>query len=273
MKSDDSGNLSGISSKMKHAAFLLILLTILVLSGTAAACELRIRVPEDNSYAPFYIRDNSGSWRGLSIELTETLLSETGCVPVYVPLPFSRGIQSLKTGDIDLMPNMSITEERREFISFIGPQLDETVLLVTRSDMPLSVASLDDFKKLPMPIGIDRHKVYGDAFERKRRSDPDFSSRLEVADDVDFNAKKLALGRLSGFLGFGYNVMHQIRTNPLFRDFTINPFTVNQDWVYFGLSKKSVSPELLAGLQIAYERTKREGRFETIRRKYLIGQE
>nr|AOO54684.1 ABC transporter substrate-binding protein [uncultured bacterium] len=273
MKPDDSGILPETSAMTKPALFLVILLIFLVLSGTAAACELRIRVPEDNSYAPFYILDNSGTWRGLSIELTEALLSETGCAPVYVPLPFSRGIQSLKTGDIDLMPNMSITEERREFFSFIGPQLDETVLLVTRGDTPLSVASLDDFKKLPMPIGIDRDKVYGDESERKRRSDPDFSSRLEVADNVDFNAKKLALGRLSGFLGFGYNPMHQIRTNPLYRNFTIHPFTVNQDWVYFGLSKKSASPELLARLQAAYERAKRKGRFETIRRKYLIEQE
>lgn len=273
MKPADGSILPGTSPMMKPAPFLVILLTILVLSGTAAACELRIRVPEDNSYAPFFIRDNSETWRGLSIELTEALLTETHCTPVYVPLPFSRGLQSLKTGEIDLMPNMSITEERREFISFIGPQLDETVLLVTRVDIPLSVASLDDIKRLPGPIGIDRDKVYGSEFERKRRSDPDFNSRLEEADNVDLNAKKLALGRLSGFLGFGYNVMHQIRTNPLYRDFSIHPFTVNQDWVYFGLSKKSVSPELLARLQAAYEGAKRKGRFETIRRKYLIKQE
>lgn len=273
MKPDDSGILTDISPMMKPFPLLVILLAILMLSDTAAACELRVRVPEDNSYAPFFIRDNSGTWRGLSIELTEALLSETDCVPVYVPLPFPRGIQSLKTGDIDLMPNMSITEERREFISFIGPQLDETVLLVTRADTPLSVASLDDFKKLSRPVGIDRDKVHGSEFERKRRSDPDFNRRLEEADHVDINAKKLALGRLSGFLGYGYNVMHQIRTNPLYRDFTIHPFTVNQDWVYFGLSKKSVSPELLTRLQIAYDGAKRKGRFETIRRKYLVEQE
>lgn len=270
---DDSGTLPGTSRSMNKALLLAVLLALLTLSRISAACELRIRVPEDNSYAPFYIRDNSGTWGGLSIELTEALLAEAACSPVYVALPFSRGIQSLKTGDIDLMPNMSITEERREFITFIGPQLDETVLLVTRADTPLAVASLDDFKKLQKPVGIDRDKVYGDAFERKRRLDPDFRSRLEEADDVDFSARKLSLGRLSSFLGFGYNVMHQIRTNALYRDFAIHPFIVNQDWVYFGLSKQSVSPELLAALQNAYEGAKRKGCFETIRRKYLIEQE
>ena len=270
---DESGTLAGTSPLMKKAPLLAVLLAILTLTRIVAACELRIRVPEDNSYAPFFIRDNSGKWGGLSIELTEALLAETACTPVYVPLPFSRGIQSLKTGDIDLMPNMSITEERRDFISFIGPQLDETVLLVTRADTPLAIASLDDFKKLPKPVGIDRDKVYGDAFERKRRLDPDFSSRLEEADNVDFSASKLSLDRLSGFLGYGYNVMHQIRTNPLYRDFAIHPFIVNQDWVYFGLSKRSVSPELLTTLHNAYEEAKRKGRFEMIRGKYLLEQE
>ncbi|KAB2890202.1 MAG: amino acid ABC transporter substrate-binding protein [Desulfobulbaceae bacterium] len=270
---DDSGTLAGTSPLMNKAPLLAILLTILTLSRIATACELRVRVPEDNSYAPFYIRDSSGTWSGLSIELTEALLAETACTPVYVPLPFSRAIQSLKTGAIDLMPNMSITEERREFVSFIGPQLDETVLLVTRADTPLAVASLEDFKKLPKPVGIDRGKLYGDAFERKRRLDPDFSSRLEEAGNVNFSARKLSLARLSGFLGYGYNVMHQIRTNPLYRDFAVHPFIVNQDWVYFGLSKQSVSPKLLTTLQNAYEVAKRKGRFEKIRGKYLLERE
>jgi hypothetical protein len=40
--------------------------------------------------------------------------------------------------------------------------------------------------------------------------------------------------------------------------------------VYFGFSKKSVSPELLARLQEAYDRAARQGVFEAIRRKYTF---
>lgn len=249
---------------------LLLIIQLLAAVEIGLGCEIRIRVPESNAYAPTFIQDESGRWGGLSVELAQALLDEIGCTPVYIPLPFSRGIYSLKTGEIDMMLNMSITEERRSFVTFIGPQLDETVLFVTRKDTPFSIVALDDLKNLPASIGIERGKVYGAEFERKRQSDPVFRGRLEEVDEVDLNARKLALRRISGFLGYSYNVMYHIRTDPLYRDFVILPYTVNQDWVYFGVSKKSVPPELLDRIRGAYVRAKARGSFEAIRKKYVI---
>ena len=249
---------------------LVLLILLLVSVERGIGCEIRVRVPDSNAYAPTFIQDDSGKWSGLSIELAQALLHEIGCTPVYVPLPFSRGIHFLKTGEIDMMLNLSITEGRRSFLTFIGPQLDETVFVVTRKDTPFSIASLDDLKHLPAAVGVERGKVYGAEFERKRHTDPVFRSRLEEVDEVDLNARKLALGRISGFLGYSYNVMYHIRTDPLYRDFVILPFIVNRDWVYFGISKKSVPPELLDRIRGAYDRAKARGLFEAIRKKYVI---
>jgi ABC-type amino acid transport substrate-binding protein len=41
-------------------------------------------------------------------------------------------------------------------------------------------------------------------------------------------------------------------------------------WVYFGVSKKSVPPELLDRIRDAYVRAKAKGSFEAIRKKYVI---
>lgn len=262
---------------MQHApqnnAGIFILLLILHLFGSTAigqCCEIRVRVPEGNSYAPFALQDSSGRWSGLGIELTEALLAEAGCTPVYEALPFARAIYYLQRGDIDMVPNLSITEERKAFIHFIGPQVDETVLFVTKKNSPYAITSIEDFKKLPLAVGIERGKVYGSAFEEKRVSDSVFRSKLEEVSEVNLNENKLAIGRLSGFLGYAYNIMHQMKINPLYRDFAIHPFIVHKSWVYFGFSKKSVSPELLKKLQEAYDRAVKKGLFESIRKRYIV---
>ncbi|MBM9530200.1 transporter substrate-binding domain-containing protein [Desulfoprunum benzoelyticum] len=250
---------------------LLLIIQTLALVETGLGCEIRVRVPENNAYAPFYMQDDSGRWSGLSIDLAQALLDEAGCTPVYVPLPFSRGIYSLKTGGIDVMLNLSITEERRSFLTFIGPQLDDTVLFVTRKDTPFPIVSLDDLKKLPAAVGIERGKLYGVEFERLRQSDPDFRNKLEEVNEIDLNARKLALGRISGFISYSYNVTHLLRTNPLYRDFRIHPFIVSRDWVYVGVSKKAVPPGLENRIRDAYDRATAKGSFEAIRKKYVMG--
>jgi polar amino acid transport system substrate-binding protein len=260
--------MSALSAKTQRKLFFLLALLFLIPVETVRSCEIRVWVPEGNIYPPFYLQDSSGNRQGLGFELTEVLLREAGCTPVYVALPFARAIIYLKEGKIDLLPNLTVTDERKAFADFIGPQLDETVLLVVQKNSAFAIETLDDFKNLPLSIGVDRGKVYGKAFEKKRSIDPDFRNKLDVVNEIDLNEKKLAIGRISGFLGFGYTTLYQMRTNPLYQDFAIHPFVVNRDWVYYGLSKKSIAPDILKKFQEAFGRATEKGSFEAVRKKY-----
>ncbi len=248
--------------------FLLIIWFIPLLANSCFGAEMRIRVPEGNTYPPFFINDQNGRWTGLSIELVEALLQEAGHTPIYVPLPFNRGLKEIQAGKIDIMLNMSIAPERRSFMYFIGPQLDETILLVTRTEKNFLITSLDDLAKLPNGIGVERGKLYSGPFEKKRTEDKAFSHRLEEVTDIDRNEKKLNAGYISGFLGYGYHLIYQKRTNPLYKKFTIQPLVIGRDWVYFGFSKKSISEKQLRQLQNAYDRLNRRGILAAIRQKY-----
>jgi polar amino acid transport system substrate-binding protein len=167
-----------------------------------------------------------------------------------------------------MMLNMTPTEERKVYTHFIGPQLDETIILVVRKDSDFTINSFEDFKKLPKAVGIERGRFYGEDFEAKR-ADKVFEEKIEITNSMESNEKKLDLGRISGFLGYGYNVFRRFRTEPLYQNFTVHPFTVAQDWVYFGFSKKSVSAEMLRRLQEAYDRAEQKGVFEQIRQGYV----
>ena len=111
-------------------------------------------------------------------------------------------------------------------------------------------------------------QAYGKIIEDLRSSDQEFANKLEVVTEVDLNEKKLAAGRISGFLGFKYNIVHQMHNNPFYKDFTINPFIFSQEWVYFGFSQKSIDEEMLQKMQDAYDRIAQRGELEKIRQRY-----
>ncbi len=247
-----------------------IVFGLLNFTGNAFSNEMMVRVPAGNGYPPFFEQDKNDTWGGLSIELVEVLLTEAGYKSVYVHLPFPRAIKYMKDGQINIMLNLSITEERKKFIYFIGPQLDETVVLIVKKDTDFNITSLEDFKKLPKPIGIERKKVYGQIFEKKRKEDKNFNAILHEVTEVSLNEIKLERNRLSGFLGYGYNSYYRIKTDPSYKDFKVHPFTINSDWVYFGFSKKSISTETLSVFSDAYERAKKDDLFEKVRQKYIL---
>ncbi len=243
---------------------------IFLFAHSSFGAEISIRVPEGKAYAPFFIQDENNKWKGLSIELVEALLRETGHTPKYVPLPFARGLQYVRSGEVDMMLNITVTKERKEFMHFVGPQLDETILLVVKKGSNLPITSLNDLKKMPKPIGIELGKVYSKTFEEMRATDEEFKTILEMVNEVDSNEKKLEGGRISGFLGFGYNVFYQIKTNPLYRNFKVHPFIINRDYVYFGFSKKRFSEKQLSLFHEAYDRAVKNGEFEKIKTRYRI---
>ena len=254
---------------MKKIALLIIMMVLLVVS-TGFSKEIIVRVSEGNTYPPFFIQDENGKWGGLSIELVEALLKEAGYSPHYKPLPFARALNSMQKGTIDMMLNMSITEKRKAFMNFIGPQLDETVVLVVRKNSNFNITSLDDLKKLPKAIGIERGRVYGKVFEKKRTTDEAFKHKLKIVTEVDTNEKLLAAGRISAFPGYAYNTFYQLKTNPLYKNFKTHPFIISQDWIYFGFSKKSVPADQLQKFQDAYDSARKKGVFESIRQKYIV---
>ncbi|MEZ4524504.1 MAG: transporter substrate-binding domain-containing protein [Desulfobacterales bacterium] len=66
--------------------------------------------------------------------------------------PFGRAITyRVQEGKIDMMLNMTITEETEILMNFIRPQLDETIVLVVRKDSDFAITSM--IQSQPKSIG------------------------------------------------------------------------------------------------------------------------
>jgi len=257
-----------IGSIVRWATFLGLFLPFFTM-GSVYSSELSVRVPP-NPYPPFFIKSESGEWEGLSIELTEALLKVAGFKPKYTSLPFKRALKYLGNGSLDMMLNLTVTKDRESYINFIGPQLDETVVLVTMKNANFEISTLDDLKKLKKPIIVELGKLYGEEFEQKRATDKAFAKKISVVRRLVSGERMLMSGHTDGFLGYGYHVFWRFKTNPMYENFAVHPYIFRQDWVHFGFSEKSVSADILAKLSAAYKKLEQDGTLDEIRNRYTL---
>lgn len=248
----------------------LSVLFIILWSSKTFACELSVRVGD---YAPEYVQNEQGEWTGLAVDLAKTLLDEAGCKPSFRLTSWSRAKDGIKNGYIDMIMNFSKTPKRETYAYFIGPQKDESMVLVVLDDPSIKIDSLDDIKTLNGQIAIEKGGIYGQEFSEKFANDKDFSKHFKEMIKPKDNINRMKIGAIVGYIDDYDTAVYQLAENELEGKFKIypnsdKPLFINQDWVYFGFSKESVSKELFLQLHDAYERAKNQGKFDAVLEKY-----
>ncbi len=71
---------------------------------------------------------------------------------------------------------------------------------MVRKDSNVVITSLDDLKRLPLNVGVERGIYHGPAFEEKRENDEAFRGKLEEVSSSELNVKKLEHRRISAFI-------------------------------------------------------------------------
>ena len=96
-----------------------------------------IRLGIDPEYAPFeFIEDNQ--YKGMVSDYIKLLNQRLNLNMQVTPnLSWSDVIKGIQNQDIDVLPAVSITAQRQEYLSFSGPYLSFQRVIVTQSDAPL----------------------------------------------------------------------------------------------------------------------------------------
>lgn len=243
---------------------LLSLLLVLSVFYSYSESKIIFRVSE---YPPYYFQEN-GEWKGLSVELMNVLLKEAGYKITYRVVPWKRALSGMKNGDIDAMANLSITEERGEYIHFIGPQMDESMVLFVNKGFNHEINTMDDIKNISGKIGIHLGLTYGETFDSKFENDPDFKDKFSVINDGNLFDMLVKKKRISGFILNRYVFYYKQSISDEFDTVIEHPYIINQDFIYFGFSKNNFNEDQIDLLQKAYLRVKERGDFERILKKY-----
>lgn len=244
--------------------FLITLLLFVSSNNIFSSDNILFRVSD---YPPYYFQEN-GIWKGLSVELMNVLLKEAGYSITYKEIPWKRALNGMRTGNIDAMANLSITEERSEYIHFVGPQMDESMVLFVNNDFNYKIDSLEDIKNISGKIGIHLGLSYGDEFDTKLKNDPDFSDKFSVISDGNKFGMLSKKKRISGFVLNKYVFYYKQSISNEFDTIVEHPYVINQDFIYFGFSKNNFNEDQIKQLQKAYLKVKERGDFDRILDKY-----
>lgn len=247
---------------------LLILVTLVAFDTVHAACRIKIRAPKispDQETTNFILYKN-GTWSGLTVDLTTALLEEAGCEYSIHQMPWKRALADLEDGHIDIMANLSFTKEREKFAYYIGPMNEEKMVLIVKKKSQYQIKTLDDFKRIPANFSMERGVYLGKAFDQKLKSDAEFRKKFSLFSGGDItNYERLALGRIGGFIADNFEASTHLKK---YQQLIVHPFTINHDWVFWGVSRKSVAPDNVLNLYQAYVRLKNRKALEAIINRY-----
>ncbi len=141
----------------------------------------------DDSFPPLGFRNDSNEIVGFDIDLAKEVSSRLGVKFRAQPINWDSKEQELATGKIDCIWNgLTITEERKNALSFTKPYLDNAQVLVVRKDS--GIKTLADFAG--KSVGLQAGSSAADAVE----ASPEFKRSLKSI--VEFKDNIMALNDL-----------------------------------------------------------------------------
>jgi len=153
-----------------------------------------IRVSPDLHYEPLeFVQD--GKHRGLSGDYFDLLSQMLGVkFELVQKLNWSESVSALESKEVDVLPEVQVTEERRQKYNFTKPYIDLNTIIITNRFDSNDKLSIKDFEN--KKIGI----VKGYFWEELVRKDFPKVEIVLVSDEAD-GLQKTALGSIDGFLG------------------------------------------------------------------------
>ena len=252
---------------MNKILFLAVFFTLFISTYTNNTI---IKVPL-LEYPPASFLNKDFSWEGLDVDLSRAVIEEAGFTPEYTATPWSTSFKFIKSGHMSLMPNLSKTTERSEYMNWIGPErVAEIVLIVKKENLNLEIKTIDDLlplaQKMNQGFGIEKYTIYSDEFSEKLKN-PEFRKYIEAVNQTYLNPRKTRNNRILGFF-MEKNVFHYLnKTDKDFQNLAVHPFVLNYEVVYFGISKKLPDSDFKK-LESAYNKLEKNGTLDKIRNRY-----
>ena len=238
---------------LRRTAALLLCLVLAAALLVPAAAEAQengkvVRVGwYDSSYNAL---DERGRRSGYAYEYQIKLSCYTGWTYEYVSGSWSDLLEMLEKGEIDLMSDVSYTEERTEYMLYSSlPMGSEEYFLFVSPDNR-EILQEDPRTQNGKRIGVNKGSVQADQYREWAEQNGVEPEIVEVSYTEEESLEKLAVGELDGYVTVD-SFVHSTRAIPICK-------TGSSDF-YFAVSKNR--PDLLDELNAAMSRIQDENRY------------
>jgi len=242
----------------------LTLVFLFFITFNSYSCQLDVRL---ENYSTGSHKNDESNWFAIDIDLTKALLDEVGCNYNIVETPWARALLMLASGEIDLLLNVSKTQEREEVYYFLGPINNEEIIFATYKHLNYNLTKIEDIFKLDKPIAIQREAYYGDAMQRLINDDM-YKELFVVVANNKTKLRLLKRGRISGFLEAKRYIIHGIENNVNYKGLWYPNLVIYKNPTYFALSKESINKALKKRLFNGFEHLVAQGKIKEITQKH-----
>lgn len=165
----------------------LVLASLISITSCSKKSSSNFVLGLDDSFPPLGFRDENNQIVGYDIDLAQEVANRLGKTLVCQPIDWAAKEQELNTGKIDcIWSGFTMTDERKEAMSFTKPYLDNAQVAVVRKDSGLK--TLSDLKDLV--IGVQSESSAVDAIN----DNPEFKNSVKKI--IEFKENITALNDL-----------------------------------------------------------------------------
>lgn len=127
----------------------IILPLVLIISALAGCGSFggvdKIVIGIDDEFAPICFHDERNELVGFDIDLAKEAAERMGVEIEFKPISWANKEEEILSGSVDMIWNgLDITEERKEYMIFTRPYMDDRQILLVRKDSDLDIHAEED---------------------------------------------------------------------------------------------------------------------------------
>ncbi len=217
----------------------------------------------DASYPPFAYVNDQGKPDGLDIKAMDWIAKEMGFKVKHRAVTWSSVIDSLVSGEIDMVcSGMSITEERKRRVRFTDPYHEVANVFAVHKDSKLTV---EEIYTTPIRLGIQRGTADYIAFEQGKFSN-NYQYRLFFYSSAPLALDNLANKRIDAAAVDIFPAQDAINKN---KDIKILDIYSDSDFFGVAVRRNAEDDKLYNLVNEGYKRLQKDPYWEELKRIYL----
>lgn len=248
-------------------------------SDSSSSSDSKTTTSNDNSskklqfavdpYPPYTIQSGNETVfsSGFTVEIAKEIFSKMGYEAVFNVVPFERGIEMMKNGDMDGMMTVYKNTERESFLDYpkesIAPD-SQSFFTLKGSDIKYD-GNLNNLKG--KKVGIIQGYTYGDDFDNAVKNGV---FTVETANDEASNLEKLLNNRVDVILDGKYTVLYDLKQKgSLDKVEELKPESRTPELYLVFSKKRNISKDIINRYDEILSQMKKDGTWNAIIDKYI----
>lgn len=219
-------------------------------------------------WEPYHFDTADQTVRGIDVEIVQAMATDSGCTVRFVPGQWLSLLNSLKSGEIDILPGATAVEERESYAWFSIPYRSEQFELYVSPEDELPSTELTGLLNENFRIGLTDGYIYGEPLSSAQNNDS-FSDQFIYAPIAAVNFTNLADSRINGFIEDPFVATAIIRRHGWHDRVRATGIMVSTQPTRLMFSKATVSEVQVRAFNTTLSLLKRDGRDEEIFKRYL----